>query len=72
MFCCRWTPIGQPVWIGLSDHLLLFMCWEIEDFYRLWHGGMPSLWWARVRHPAMVLRWLKGWSHPLQKPAGRC
>ena len=30
-------PNGQPVWIGLSDHLLLFMCWEIEDFYRLWH-----------------------------------
>ena len=72
MFCCRWTPIGQQVWIGLSVLLLLFMCREIEDFYRLWRSGMPSLWWERVRHPAMVLRWLKGWAHPLRKQAGRC
>ena len=64
MFCCRWNPIGQPVWIGLSDLPLLFTCWEIEDFYHLWCIGMPSLWWARARHSAMVLRWLKGWSIP--------
>ena len=55
MFCCRWNPIGQPVWIGLSDLPLLFTCQEIEDSYHLWRVGMPSLWWARARHSAMGL-----------------